>query len=42
MYLLAIIGTLMLIEGASEIDRARKQIILKKNYIHTIGYMGFH
>ena len=34
MYLLAIIGTLMLIEGASEIDRARKQIILKKK-LHT-------
>ena len=27
MYLLAIIGTLMLIEGASEIDRDRKKII---------------
>ena len=25
MYLLAIIGTLMLIEGASELDRARKK-----------------
>ena len=34
MYLLAIIGTLMLIEGASEIDRARKKIILKKK-LHT-------
>ena len=27
MYLLAIIGSLMLIEGASEIDAARKKII---------------
>ena len=30
MYLLAIIGTLMLIEGAKEIDRARKKLILKQ------------
>ena len=30
MYILAIIGTLMLIEGLSEIDRARKKIIVKK------------
>ena len=34
MYLLAIIGTLMLLEGASEIDRARKKIVLKKK-LHT-------
>ena len=34
MYLLAIIGTLMLIEGVNEIDRARKKIILKKK-LHT-------
>ena len=34
MYLLAIIGTLMLIEGASELDRARKKISLKKK-LHT-------
>jgi len=34
MYLLAIIGTLMLIEGVSEIDRARKKIVLKKK-LHT-------
>ncbi len=34
MYLLAIIGTLMLIEGASELDRARKKITLKKK-LHT-------
>ena len=34
MYLLAIIGTLMLIQGASEIDRARKKIILKEK-LHT-------
>ena len=30
MYILAIIGTLMLVEGVSEIDRARKKIIVKK------------
>ena len=34
MYLLAIIGTLMLIEGAKEIDRARKKLILKQK-LHT-------
>ena len=34
MYLLAIIGTLMLLEGASEIDKARKKIIVKKK-LHT-------
>jgi len=30
MYVLAIIGTLMFVQGISEIDRARKKIILKK------------
>jgi len=30
MYILAIIGTLMLVEGLSEIDRARKKIVIKK------------
>jgi hypothetical protein len=30
MYILAIIGTLMLVEGVSEIDKARKKIVLKK------------
>ena len=34
MYLLAIIGTLMLIEGAKEIDRARKKLTLKEK-LHT-------
>ena len=34
MYLLAIIGTLMLIEGAKEIDRARKKLIFKQK-LHT-------
>ncbi len=30
MYILAIIGTIMLVQGISEIDRARKKIIIKK------------
>jgi len=30
MYILAIIGTLMLVEGLSEIDKARRKIIVKK------------
>ena len=34
MYLLAIIGTLMLIQGANEIERARKKISLKQK-LHT-------
>ena len=34
MYLLAIIGTLMLIQGANEIDRERKKIVLKQK-LHT-------
>ena len=34
MYILAIIGTLMLVEGLSEIDRARKKIVLKKK-VHS-------
>ena len=36
MYLLAIIGTLMLLEGASEIDRARKKIVLKKKITYPL------
>ena len=30
MYILAIIGTLMLVQGITEIDRARKKIVVKK------------
>ena len=41
MYLLAIIGTLMLLEGANEIDRARKKNYYEKNYTHIIGFMDF-
>ena len=36
MYLLAIIGTLMLLEGASEIDRARKKNYFKKKTTHSL------
>jgi len=42
MYVLAMIGTLMLVEGVKEIDRVRRKIFLKKNYILIIGYMGYH
>ena len=38
MYILAIIGTMMLVQGVTEIDRARKKIIVKKNYMIIIGY----
>ena len=43
MYALAIIGTLMLIEGVAEIDRARKKIFLKKKlhshyWIHGLPF----
>ncbi len=34
MYILAILGTLMLIQGVSEIDKARKKIIVRKK-LHT-------
>ena len=30
MYILAIIGTMMLVQGVTEIDRARKKIVIKK------------
>ena len=43
MYILAIIGTLMLVQGISEIDRARKKIVLKKKlhehyWIHGLPF----
>ncbi len=43
MYILAIIGTAMLVEGVSEIDRARKKIFLKKKlhshyWIHGLPF----
>ena len=41
MYILAILGTLMLIQGVSEIDKARKKIVVRKNYILIIGYMDY-
>ena len=41
MYILAILGTFMLIQGVSEIDKARKKLLREKNYINTIGYMDY-
>ena len=43
MYILAIIGTMMLVQGVTEIDRARKKIILKKKlhyhyWIHGLPF----
>ena len=43
MYILAIIGTLMLVEGVREIDRAKKKIILKRKlhshyWIHGLPF----
>jgi len=41
MYLLAIVGTLMIIEGVKDIDQARKKIVIKKklhqhNFLHGL------
>ena len=41
MYILAIIGTMMLVQGVSEIDRARKKIILKKNIMYIINVFRY-
>ena len=41
MYILAIIGTAMLVEGLGEIEKARRKIIVKKNYMFITGYMAF-
>jgi len=43
MYILAIIGTIMLVQGISEIDRARKKIVVKKKlhshyWIHGLPF----
>ena len=43
MYILAIVGTLMLVEGVREIDRAKKKIVLKKKlhshyWIHGLPF----
>jgi hypothetical protein len=35
MYILAIIGTLMLVESVREIDRAKKKIVLKKKHLDS-------
>ena len=42
MYILAIIGTLMLVESLREIDRAKRNLIVKKNYMFITGFMVFH
>ena len=43
MYILAIIGTIMLVQGVSEIDRARKKIVIKRKlhyhyWIHGLPF----
>ena len=43
MYILAIIGSIMLVQGISEIDRARKKIVVKKKlhshyWIHGLPF----
>ena len=40
MYVLAILGSFMLRDGIMEIDRIKKKITIKKNYILITGYMG--
>ncbi len=40
MYILAIIGTIMLVQGISEIDRARRKIILKKKLHYHYWFHG--
>ena len=41
MYILAIIGTLMLVESLGEIDNSRKNALIKKNYTSITGFMVF-
>ena len=41
-YLLAIIGTIIFVEGVKELSDLKKKIIVKKNYIHTIGFTDYH
>jgi uncharacterized membrane protein YfcA len=41
-YLLAIIGTLIFVEGVRELNAFKKKIIKKKNYILIIGFMVCH
>ena len=40
MYLLAIVGTLMIIEGVKEVDQARKQIVVKKKLHQHNWFQG--
>ena len=39
MYLLAIVGTLMLVEVLRELEKKKK---LKKNYMNIIGFKVYH
>ena len=41
MYILAIIGTLMLVESLGEIDKAKKNIVEKKKLHDITGSMDF-
>ena len=40
MYILAIIGTIMLVQGISEIDRARRKVVLKKKLHYHYWFHG--
>ena len=40
MYLLAIVGTLMIIEGVKEVDQARKKIVVKKKLHQHNWFQG--
>ena len=42
MYLLAIVGTLMLIDGYREKNQIKKKVLIKKNYMIIIGFRVFH
>jgi hypothetical protein len=41
MYILAIIGTLMLVESLGEIDNSRKNALIKKSYMFITGFMVY-
>ena len=41
MYILAIIGSLMLVESLGEIDKQRRNVLVKKNYMFITGYTVF-
>ena len=41
-YLLAIIGTVIFVEGVRELSDLKKKVIVKKNCILTIGFTVYH